>query len=154
MVAALIFQDQLGLENGKVGKPPLYYSSNFLGDNIFAVILAAHFFCCALFSRHFNKNLELYRGVKFIRWMAGHTFSLYLYHVPILVCIRAVAKYDPYNSFAVYATIAITLLIVVGLSKITEERYPALRILLRRWMEVFLQSIAARWKFHLSPQKL
>jgi peptidoglycan/LPS O-acetylase OafA/YrhL len=133
-VLALAFEDQLGFSNGKAGLPPLYYSSNFVGDNVFALVVAAHFFCCGLFSSHLRTNLEPYRMVKFLRWLAGHTFSLYLYHMPLLFFIRAVTKYDPKNVYAVLAAMAIALLIIVGLSKITEERYPVLRSFLRRWM--------------------
>ncbi len=136
-VLALVFENQLGLSNGKSGLPPLYYSSNFLGDIVFAVIVALNFLCCGLFSKHLTKNLEPYRMVKFIRWMASHTFSLYLYHAPILFFIRAITRYDPHNLFAVIAAMSATLLIIAGLSKITEERYPALRIFLRRWMVTF-----------------
>jgi peptidoglycan/LPS O-acetylase OafA/YrhL len=155
-VMALIFEDQLGFSNGKAGLPPLYYSSNFFGDNVFAIVVAAHFFCCALFSRHLTKNLEPYRIVKFVRWMASHTFSLYLYHMPILFFIRAVTKYDPHNPFAVLAAMAAALLTIAGLSKITEERYPALRILLRRGMVTFtdkLRPFAAKRKLAAQPQK-
>jgi peptidoglycan/LPS O-acetylase OafA/YrhL len=140
-VLALMFEHQLGLNNGKAGMAPLYYSSNFVGDNVFAVVVAANFFCCDLYSRHLAKNFETYRPVKLIRWMAGHTFSLYLYHLPILLLIRAITKYDPHNLFAVLAAISVTLLIIAGLSKVTEERYPALRTLLRRWTATFMH----RW---------
>jgi peptidoglycan/LPS O-acetylase OafA/YrhL len=131
---ALVFEDQLGFSNGKAGLPPLYYSSNFIGDNIFAIIVAGHFFCCGLFSRHLRTNFEPFQMVKFVRWLAGHTFSLYLYHMPLLFFIRAITKYNPQNIYAVLTAMAIVLIIIVGLSKITEERYPVLRSFLRRWI--------------------
>jgi peptidoglycan/LPS O-acetylase OafA/YrhL len=152
-VMAIIFEKQLCLSNVKAGIPPLYYSSNFSGDNVFAIIVAASFFCCALFSRHLMENLEFLRVVKLIRWLASHTFSLYLYHLPILLFIRAVTKYDPYNPVAVLIAICISLLIVVGLSKITEEQYPTLRSLSRRWLNVLavrMRPLAIRWKCFLS----
>ena len=134
MITALVFECPLGPNNDKTGTAPLYHSSNFFEDNVFAIVVAAHFCCCALLSKHFNKNLEKYRLVKSVRWMASHTFSLYVYHQPILLFIRAVWKYDPSNPFAVFAVTSITLMVIVCLSKITEERYPALRSLLRRWL--------------------
>jgi peptidoglycan/LPS O-acetylase OafA/YrhL len=150
--AAMIFQNQLGLDDNAVGKPPLFYSSDFIGDNLFGILVGAHFWACAIFSRHFVKNLEPYRIVKLTRWMAGHTFSLYLYHVPILLFLRAITKYDPNNQIAVYAAMAVTLLMIVVLSKITEEQYPNLRATLRRWIAAFLQSIRAHWKMRSSLQ--
>jgi peptidoglycan/LPS O-acetylase OafA/YrhL len=154
-VTALIFEDQLGLNNGKAGLAPLYYSSNFLGDNIFALILAAHFFCCSLLSQQSSKNIESYRMIRFIRWMAGHTFSLYVYHLPILLCICAIAKHDPHNFMAVLANTMLTLLIVVVLSKATEEKYPIVRKIFRRWMQSFdgkMRLVTTRWKFIFKPQ--
>ncbi len=130
----LVFGHKLGLNDGQAGQPPLYYSSSFLGDNLFAVVVAAHFLACYILSRHFTKHLDASRVAKLIRWMASHTFSLYLYHVPILWFILAVTKYDARNPVAVLTALAVTLLAIVGLSKVTEERYPALRSLLRRWI--------------------
>jgi peptidoglycan/LPS O-acetylase OafA/YrhL len=157
MVTALIFEDQLGLNNCKAGLAPLYYSSNFWGDNIFALMVAAHFFFCSLLSQHIKKNIESYRIIKSIRWMAGHTFSLYVYHLPILLCIRAIAKYDPHNSIAVLSNTILTLLIVAMLSKATEEKYPVARKVFRRWLQLFeskLRLVATRWKFIPKPQNI
>lgn len=133
MMAALIFAVQLHLTNVTADKP-LYFSSNYGGDNVFAVLVAGHFLACALFSQHLAKSLEGYGAVKFIRWLASHTFSLYVYHMPLLYFIRAVGKYDANNLVAVLAAMGITLVIIAGLSKITEERYPVLRVYLRRRM--------------------
>jgi peptidoglycan/LPS O-acetylase OafA/YrhL len=144
VIASLLFENQLGMNNGKVGLPPLYYSYNYVGDNLFAVILAANFFACALFSRQFKNDFEPRRVVRFIRWMASHTFSLYLYHVPLLFFIRAVTKYDPHNPYEVAAALCVALVIVSGLSKITEEQYPLLRTRARRWMTTLLERIRLR----------
>jgi peptidoglycan/LPS O-acetylase OafA/YrhL len=152
MVMALVFQDALGLNNDPVGQPPLFYSSNFVGDNLFAFIVAAHFFCCTLFAKHLSQNFESFRVVKIIRWMAGHTFSLYLYHLPILLFVRAITKYDPDNHFEVLAALFMTLLIIVGLSKISEERYPALRTLLRRWFKILFGKLQMTSSVEHIPQ--
>lgn len=153
LVLAAIFDVQLGLTNGRAGMPPLFYSSNYFGDNLFAVIVAGNFLCCALFSRHVTADFERFRVVKFIRWLAGHTFSLYVYHMPILYFLRAVFQYDPYNLLNVLAAVFGALLIIVGLSKVTEERYAVLRKLARVWMADFfdrIRPVAIRWK--LAPE--
>jgi peptidoglycan/LPS O-acetylase OafA/YrhL len=144
VITSLVFENQLGMNNGKVGQPPLYYSYNFVGDNLFAVILAANFLCCALFSQHLKINFEPRRAVRFIRWMASHTFSLYLYHVPLLFFIRAITKYDPQNPYEVAAALGVALMIVSGLSKVTEEQYPILRTRSRRWMTMLVERIRLR----------
>lgn len=156
MILAIIFAIQLGLTNGEAGHPPLYYSANYLGDNIFAVIVALHFLCCALFSKHLTKSMESSAVVKFIRWLASHTFSLYVYHMPLIYFVRAIGKYDPHSLPSALAAMAIVLLIIAGLSKITEERYPALRKHLRVWMNSLsgkLRPIGLRWKLFPSPDK-
>jgi peptidoglycan/LPS O-acetylase OafA/YrhL len=141
-IAALVFEDQLGFSNGKAGLPPLYYSSNFAGDNLFAVVVAIHFLCCGLFSKHLVKDLEALKTVKFIRWLAGHTFSLYAYHMPLLFFVLAVVRYDTRNPFAVVSAMCVVLLIIAGLSKVTEEQYPVLRSFLRRSFGSFAGSAA------------
>jgi peptidoglycan/LPS O-acetylase OafA/YrhL len=131
---AVMYDVRLGLTNGKAGQPPLYYSANFIGDNIFAAIVALNFLCCALFSRTLKVDFEQYRAVKTIRWLAGHTFSLYVYHMPILYFLRAAFYYDPYNLTQVLCAVGGALVIIAGLSKVTEERYQALRKWTRLWM--------------------
>jgi peptidoglycan/LPS O-acetylase OafA/YrhL len=133
MVLALLFEDQLGFNNGQAGAAPLYYSANYGGDNIFALMVAAHFFCCRLYSNHLGNQLETNRAAKLVKWLAGHTFSLYLYHVPILLFIRAAAKYDPHNRLSVVAAVFLACLMIVGLSRLTEEQYPVLRGAFRAW---------------------
>jgi peptidoglycan/LPS O-acetylase OafA/YrhL len=156
MVIAVVFAVQLGLTNGEAGQPPLYYSANYCGDDIFALVVAFHFLCCALLSKRIARNLEAYKVVGWIRWLASHTFSLYVYHMPILYFIRAVGKYDPRNRFEVILAVAVALIIIAGLSKVTEERYPVLRAYLRRRMGVFggkVQVVAMRWKMSLTPNR-
>jgi peptidoglycan/LPS O-acetylase OafA/YrhL len=140
-IAALVFENQFGLNNGKSGLPPLYYSSNFLGDNLFAAIVGIHFVCCGLFSRWLTRDFEPYAAVKAIRWAAGHTFSLYVYHMPLLFFVLAIARYDTRNALDVVAAMAVVLVIIAGLSKVTEERYPALRTLLRRSFGTFTGAV-------------
>ena len=134
MLAVLFYGREMGLENGRAGQAPWYYSSNFMGDNVFAVIVALNFLGCALLGKHLKTDFDSWRLVRVIRWLAGHTFSLYLYHVPIIVGIRAVTKYDPRNPYAVWGAVALTLVIIAGLAKVTEEKYPKLRILSRQYL--------------------
>jgi len=144
VIGCLVFQKQLGLDNGKVGRYPLYYSYNFIGDDLFALMVSANFFACCLFSRHLAMDLEAYRITKFIRWLAGHTFSLYLYHVPLLFFMVAVTRYNTRSPVEVMGAICATLVIIVGLSKITEEQYPAFRAYARRFMARKLEKIHSR----------
>jgi len=141
VIAALVFEDQFGLNNGRAGLPPLYYSSNYWGDNLFAAIVAIHFVCCGLFSRCLTGDFERHAVVKMIRWAAGHTFSLYVYHMPLLFFVLAIARYDTGNAFEVLAAMSVVLLIIAALSKVTEERYPALRMLLRRSFGTFAGAV-------------
>jgi peptidoglycan/LPS O-acetylase OafA/YrhL len=133
VAAALIFAGELGFSNGKSGEPPLYYSSDFVGDNLFAMVVAFHFFCCALFSANLVKNFEPYKLVRFVRWMASHTFSLYVYHLPLLLFVMAIGRYDIRNTTSVLLAVTTVLVAIAGLSKITEERYPVLRVHMRQW---------------------
>jgi hypothetical protein len=56
--------------------------------------------------------------------------------------------------FAVLSAMCLALLIIAGLSKITEERYAALRIAARSWMAGFagrMRPVAIKWKLSPAP---
>ncbi len=59
-----------------------------------------------------------------VRWLGDHTFSLYLYHFPLLFFIAAVVPFDRGNVVSGGALILLTLALVFGLSLFTESRRP------------------------------
>jgi hypothetical protein len=57
--------------------------------------------------------------------------------MPLLFFVLAIAQYNTSHKPAVLAAMAVVLVVIAGLSKITEERYPALRMYLRRSFGTF-----------------
>ena len=66
-----------------------------------------------------------------IRWAAGFSFSLYLFHFPLLDVMERFGPQLPPGPWWVLAPIAATLVICAGIAQLTERRTPALR----RWLE-------------------
>lgn len=66
-----------------------------------------------------------------IRWAAGFSFSLYLFHFPLLDLLERFGPELPQGPWWVLAPIAATLALCAGIAQLTERRTPALR----RWLE-------------------
>lgn len=115
-VAALLFAllPQLPFPIGHAG---LWYSASFLSDWITALVLGAMilFFDASAF------GAPPARAASIIRYGADHTFSLYLYHYPLMVFANATLPLgnDPLRQAACAAGV---LAIVFILSILTEAR--------------------------------
>jgi peptidoglycan/LPS O-acetylase OafA/YrhL len=64
----------------------------------------------------------LHRCENPIRWMAGMTFSLYLYHFPLLEFVTAVLPGRPSGMIHRIGMICIPLLVIAGMAQITERK--------------------------------
>jgi peptidoglycan/LPS O-acetylase OafA/YrhL len=67
---------------------------------------------------------------RLVKRISAHTFSLYLYHAPLLVFFAAVTWHDPSSRLNLLLIVSLTLLAVFALSIFTEDKRPALR----RWL--------------------
>jgi peptidoglycan/LPS O-acetylase OafA/YrhL len=108
------------------GAHPWYFSGAAISDAIVALGWAAIIW---FFNRAFagvGVVEVIYRPV---RWIAGHTFSLYLYHAPLVVL--ATALVPPFMvKGAEWVPIAVILAIIVVMGAITESQRP-------RWQRFF-----------------
>ncbi len=57
-----------------------------------------------------------------VRWLAGSTFSIYLFHFPLLVMIQAVTRYPRGDALLKTAVFAVVLGCCIALSLVTERR--------------------------------
>jgi peptidoglycan/LPS O-acetylase OafA/YrhL len=62
-----------------------------------------------------------------IRWVAGMTFSLYLYHFPLLTFLAVVLPGTPSGILRRVGMICIPLLVIAGIAQITERKKSAWR---------------------------
>jgi peptidoglycan/LPS O-acetylase OafA/YrhL len=89
-----------------------------------------------------------------IRWAANHTFSIYLFHFPLLILIYAVTHYDRSSSLAKCAAFVAVLLLCGLLSKISEERKRWWRRVIYGWLNragVGNDSLAKRDSIEFRP---
>jgi peptidoglycan/LPS O-acetylase OafA/YrhL len=57
-----------------------------------------------------------------VKWLAGGSFSLYLYHFPLLVMVRAMAPYDKTDALAKIAVFGFVVICSYILAQYTERR--------------------------------
>ncbi|MBN9559715.1 MAG: acyltransferase [Alphaproteobacteria bacterium] len=67
-------------------------------------------------------GVVLNRFARPVRWIAGATFSLYLFHVPIAQFIAALMPWSPSSGAARVAVLIGTPLLVLALAEVTERR--------------------------------
>jgi hypothetical protein len=112
----------------KGGHPPLFYSASFVTDWILGLELAAVIW---FYTRAFETITYPESVARSVQWAAGHTFSLYLYHYPIILFFYAVGIFNPYVWWQAVLEIALILGFIIALSEVTESK----RMLWRRAIE-------------------
>jgi peptidoglycan/LPS O-acetylase OafA/YrhL len=96
----------------------LAFSAHFPMDYLFACAVAANFFAVRSFEGRAKIGL---RAAAAIRWAAASTFSLYLFHRPLLLLMTSVFASAP-TLLDPFVLIGLTLAMVVALSYFTERK--------------------------------
>lgn len=113
MLATISFLPPFPYRIGQVG---FWFSSSFLSDWVTALTVGAAII--AFNALNLSPPEELLAAC--IRGCAGHTFSLYLYHFPLIAFATATVPFDQSNFWQVSAVVGCIILIVLFLSSITE----------------------------------
>lgn len=92
---------------------------NFLNDYFFCLLFATSILTAKAFFSLFKESKRLTR---LIRYLASHTFSLYLYHVPLILFFQAVLKHEPDSLVSVIILILLIFLSIGILAKYTEHK--------------------------------
>ncbi len=100
-------------------------AKQFLGDYLLAIIATLNFFAAYHLNLPFNKVTT-----NIIKTVAGFSFSIYMFHTPLLLLLENTVFTGTRNYFAFYAAIMITLLICYVLSFFTEKKKAVVRNLL------------------------
>ena len=116
---------------GIYGDPPYFFSSAYLTDGLIGLLLMA---LIGLVDQAFRASGVSAKLDAVVRWLADHTFSLYLYHFPIILFVSAVFPFDRTNPLQVAGVLAVILLSILLLSSLTEATRG-------RWRDFF----AAMW---------
>lgn len=97
----------------------LHFSDEFLWNNLIGLLVAIHFLGMARLTLQ-ETVIERFAGA--IRWISGRTFSLYLFHMPVLTLISRHPAYDALNPAHIVANSVITLAVCLLLAEFTERR--------------------------------
>ena len=119
----------------KVGEAPLFYSASYLMDWILGLELGAVIW---LYTRAFDTIAYPEAFARVVQWGANHTFSIYLYHYPIILFFFAVGIFNPQVGWQAVIEIALILGCIIALSELTESK----RGLWKKAME----QIWSRWE--------
>lgn len=128
-----------------LGIAPLYHSGWFLSDYVFGLIVSA---ALVFFDRAFVlRELPPLLG-RIAKAGADVSFSLYVYHYPLLIFAAAVVPFDHSSATQALSVGGGVIICVVLLSKFTEAR----RRHLHKWMERMADRIfGPRSKASLNP---
>jgi len=106
----------------------LRWSDEFLSAWLIGVLVACNFVGFHAISSRLTRLTSRVEGV--VRDGAGATFSIYLFHYPLLQLFAALLLLDPRSPLAVAFLFATTVLACRGLAVLTEQR----KDLARRWI--------------------
>jgi peptidoglycan/LPS O-acetylase OafA/YrhL len=112
----------------EIFKKPYFGAGWFLSDWCSGMLFAAgiYFFDQAFVNRNFPPHLA-----RFAKWGADMSFSVYLYHFPLLIFAAALVPYNHDSAIQALSVAAGVLAVTLLLSRVTEARRPVLH----RWME-------------------
>lgn len=113
----------------------LYFSYYYKFDLWYGLLVAITIFAVAKLNLEFSK-LTLFE--KIIKSISSTTFSLYLFHFPLLIFAAAVIPYDKNNIYQVFIVIIFILSIIYVLSIFTESKRNSYKIFLRIIFEKLL----------------
>ncbi len=113
-------------------------NQKFGPDYLLALAVAVNMF--SFYS--IGKKHTLFKGKleKVVRYASSHTFSLYLYHAPILFFMSAVAPYEAHPFINVISCTVLPILLIILLGRLTEKRKYVYKAIFYRMVDVFRPS--------------
>ncbi|MEW9897844.1 acyltransferase [Chitinivorax sp. PXF-14] len=106
----------------------LHFSKHFLADYLLGALIAANFVGFRRIAERFSGVFE--RIAAPLRTASSYTFSIYLFHLPIVfLCVIVLDRLPPGPVYFL-ATVACTLLVVLPLGAVTEQQKDRLK----RWL--------------------
>lgn len=97
----------------------LHFSNEFVWNGLVALLVAAHF--CGV-ARLIGDAAPSAFAASIVRWWSGRTFSLYLFHMPILKLIAAHPVYDAADPLHMAGCATLTIGACLALAEATERR--------------------------------
>lgn len=97
-----------------------YYSFDFLNDFVLGIVLLIHILCINSIS--FNLLSDKSFFVQKIKWFSSITFSLYLFHFPLLVFFASFGFYNKSSEIQVLSVVLVIIVLIVVISNFTEQK--------------------------------
>jgi peptidoglycan/LPS O-acetylase OafA/YrhL len=116
---------------------------NFLNDYFFCLLFAINILTAKSFFRSFKESKKL---THVIRYLASHTFSLYLYHVPLLLFFKVMIDHNPNSPLCIMIMLVLVFYSIVILAKYTERKKPFYYLMIDRGIN-FSSSMLNRLHF-------
>jgi peptidoglycan/LPS O-acetylase OafA/YrhL len=110
---------------------PLFFSGKFVPDILLSVLVAANFIGMDAVLRSRPAATGTGWASHAIRYAAGRSFSLYVFHFPVLVFCKAVIPFDSTKSLQVVGVLGLALVGILAISEMTEQRREPWRRLFR-----------------------
>jgi peptidoglycan/LPS O-acetylase OafA/YrhL len=99
------------------------FADEFLWNNLLAILFASHFLGVFFLAK--QASWVPPRFEQSIRWLAGATFSIYLFHYPILTLLHAIPGYKAANPAHYIGVGFVTLIACFLLAELSERRLKA-----------------------------
>ena len=127
IIAALLTPESIPLWNhgSSFGQRPWFYSANAAADSFFAILIAVNFLCAGKLGDSIT-IIPNYYGIP-IRWIAQRTYSLYLYHTPLLFLAGGLVPHHDHRAWTATFLAVGVLGSVIVLAHFTECRTPELK---------------------------
>lgn len=106
------------------------FSDEFAWNTLLAVLFAVHFLGVMALARDGAAIGARAEGA--LRWLAGATFSIYLFHYPILTLLHALPGYEASEPLHYIGAGLVTLALCFALAEISERRLASWRALFDR----------------------
>lgn len=106
------------------------FSDEFLWNYLLAILFAAHFLGVYCLAKGADRVGDA--GARAIRWLAGATFSIYLFHYPLLTLLYALPGYEATNPVHYFGAGVLTLAGCFVLAEVSERRLGAWKKLFER----------------------
>ncbi len=123
----------------------LFFSWNFLADYLFALIVFFNLYSFFQLSdsliHGFDKSrmfLFLYKKIKII---GNCSYTLYLFHTPLLFLFATIFPYNRFNNYHILALILLVLITVFFIARLTEWKISFWRNIVSDCIEVLLKSV-------------
>lgn len=120
IIGLMFFRDITFFEDKfPYGKPPLFFSSQFLFDWFYGLIVALNIYSFSV--AEFVVEMPVFFNST-IKYLSSITFSIYLFHIPILYFVAATIPYNR-SSYIQIVPILIGVTIIINvLSKVSEKQ--------------------------------